>query len=78
MSQEITNNEVKMRIAVSGVKKETIATNKKFSKFIKFLKNFGSVKIILKLILFLHKIFLYFYIFNKLLVGCFDQRRTNF
>eukprot|EP00340_Litonotus_pictus_P000465 CAMPEP_0170514288 /NCGR_PEP_ID=MMETSP0209-20121228/859_1 /TAXON_ID=665100 ORGANISM="Litonotus pictus, Strain P1" /NCGR_SAMPLE_ID=MMETSP0209 /ASSEMBLY_ACC=CAM_ASM_000301 /LENGTH=425 /DNA_ID=CAMNT_0010798321 /DNA_START=27 /DNA_END=1304 /DNA_ORIENTATION=+ len=36
-----------MKIAVSGIKKETITTsNKKFAKFIKFLKNFGSLALI--------------------------------
>ena len=39
--------EGKMKIAVSGIKKESLTTNKKFSKFIKYLKNFGSVGFLL-------------------------------
>jgi intraflagellar transport protein 52 len=38
--------ENKLKIAVSGIKKETITTSKKFSKFIKFLKNFSSLALI--------------------------------
>lgn len=36
-------SEKKLKLAVSGIKKEVISTTKKFAKFIKFLKNFGSV-----------------------------------
>lgn len=43
MADNSKNNESKLKIAVSGIKKETITTNKKFSKFIKYLKNYGSV-----------------------------------
>jgi hypothetical protein len=36
--------ENKQKIAVSGIKKETIITSNKSSKFIKFLRNFASVR----------------------------------
>ena len=39
------NSEKKLKLAVSGIRKEVIATTKKFAKFIKFLKNFGSVRL---------------------------------
>jgi hypothetical protein len=46
MADNNTNkNESKLKIAVSGIKKETLTTNKKFSKFIKYLKNYGSVSL---------------------------------
>lgn len=44
----MTDKEHKFKIAVSGIRKEVIAntSTKKFSKFIKFLKNFGTVSLI--------------------------------
>lgn len=44
MTEKAAEN--KLKIAVCGIKKETITTNKKFSKFIKYLKNFASVSIL--------------------------------
>lgn len=39
----MTEQESQLKIAVSGIKKETLSSSKKFTKFIKFLKNFASV-----------------------------------
>lgn len=36
-------NHLLSKIAISGVKNEVVTSNKKFSKFIKSLKNFASV-----------------------------------
>lgn len=39
----MTEQESQLKIAVSGIKKETLSSSKKYTKFIKFLKNFASV-----------------------------------
>lgn len=43
----MTEQESQLKIAVSGIKKETLSSSKKYTKFIKFLKNFASVRFIL-------------------------------